>query len=451
MSNTLTSRLKVEISNRQIIKIALPISFAIFVPQINFITNTIFLARLGEASLAAAGITGVSYLIFSVIGVGLNNGLQALISRRAGEERIDEIGKLFAQGVRIALAVAALGIGFIYLAAPAILHFALTSDLIRVKAMSFLKIRIWGLPFLYIYQMRNALLVGTNQSRFLITGAVAETAANILFDYGLIYGHFGLPALGFNGAAYASIIAEFIGMIVVFGVIQYRGIGKRFNLFAHFSWNPKITKLIIVQSLPLVFQYGISITSWQVFYILVEHHGPRALAISSTMRNVFGLFGVITWAFAATTNTMVSNVIGQGMKEEVPLLIRKIVTISTCAGLFLCCVLNVFPGELLSVFGQNSAFTDEAIPVVRVISLALVIASFGMVWLNAVTGTGNSRINLGIELVTIIAYLIYVYVVLEVLRLPILIGWMSEWLYWTMLFVLSYMYMRSGRWKAKVI
>jgi len=60
--------LQVEITNRQILKIALPIAAAILVPQINFITNNIFLGGLGEEQLAVAGITGVYYLIFAVVG-----------------------------------------------------------------------------------------------------------------------------------------------------------------------------------------------------------------------------------------------------------------------------------------------------------------------------------------------------------------------------------------------
>src|SRR5688572_17547565 len=206
-----TNDLRLTISNRQILKIALPISFAILVPQLNFITNNIFLGGLGEHSLAAAGITGVYYLIFAVIGVGLNNGLQALISRRAGENKTEEIGKLFSQAVRISLIMAAAGILITYVASPYILEMSMRSPALREQCISFLKIRIWGLPFLYIYQMRNALLVGTNQSRYLMIGAIVETVMNIFFDYGMIYGKFGLPAIGFNGAAYASIIAEFSG------------------------------------------------------------------------------------------------------------------------------------------------------------------------------------------------------------------------------------------------
>ncbi|MEO6916756.1 MAG: MATE family efflux transporter [Chitinophagaceae bacterium] len=439
--------LKVQITNRQILKIALPISLAIFVPQINFITNNIFLGSIGESSLAAAAITGVGYLIFSVIGVGFNNALQALISRRAGENRLQDIGILFGHSIRISLGLSALGIFAIYFIVPPVLRATLHSTDLVDQINGFLKIRIWGLPFLYIYQMVNALLVGTNQSKFLIIGATAETVANIFFDYGLIYGKFGLPAVGFDGAAIASIVAEFIGMVVVLLVVYYMGVGKRFSLFEKFEVRRSTFALILKQSYPLVLQYAASIVTWQFFYILVEHHGQRSLAISNTMRNVFGLFGICTWAFAATTNTMVSNIIGQGRKDKVIFLIKKITLLSVTASVIFCTIINLIPEVILSVFGQPAGFLEEAKPVIRVVSSALILMSFGSVWLNGVTGTGNSRVNLAIELITLLFYSVYVYLTLEVYRLPIYIGWMSEWLYWTFLFTLSFFYLRSGRWK----
>jgi multidrug resistance protein, MATE family len=446
-----TQDLRVTISNRQILKIALPISFAILVPQVNFITNNIFLGGLGETSLAAAGITGVYYLIFAVIGVGLNNGLQALISRRAGENKVDEIGKLFSQAVRISFVIAAIGILVTYFVSPYFLKMSMKSDLLREQAVSFLHIRIWGLPFLYIYQMRNALLVGTNQSRYLMIGAIVETFMNIFFDYGFIYGKFGLPELGFNGAAYASIIAECSGMLAVFAVIHYKGISRRFNLFRHFAFDAERSRLILVQSSPLIFQHAISIVTWQFFYIMVEHHGARALAISNTMRNIFGMFGVFTWAFAATTNTMVSNIIGQGLENRVPALIRKIIKLSASMGVIFCLLLNLFPESFLSVFGQRQGFIEEAIPVVRVVSSALVLMSFATVWLNAVTGTGNTRINLYIEFIAVVCYSIYSWLVLEVFNLSLVAGWMSEWIYWSIMLLFSYLYIKSGKWRGRKI
>jgi Na+-driven multidrug efflux pump len=319
------------------------------------------------------------------------------------------------------------------------------------KAIHFLKIRIWGLIFLYIYQMRNALLVGTNQSRYLVFGTLAEAITNIIFDYGFIFGHLGFPELGLNGAALASIIAEFMGMFVIFLVIWRKGISKRFALFSHFSWNVPIIKQILSIATPLIFQLAVSLVSWEFFYILVEHHGQEALAISNIMRNIFGIVGCISWSFAATTAAMVSNVIGQGKHEKVQPLILKIISITMTASVIICIFLNLFPQTLLSVFGQDASFNQHAIPVIRVVTFAMVLMSFGTVWLNAVTGTGNSRITFLIEFITIILYSAYIWLVLEKFFLPITYGWMSEWLYWISLFIFSWWYIRSGKWKAKVI
>jgi multidrug resistance protein, MATE family len=398
--------------------------------------------------LGIAGITGVYYLVFTGIGYGLNNGLQALISRRAGENRPGEIGKIFHQGILIAMSIATAGILFTYFIAPVILKATLHDPASYRKAISFLHIRIWGLPFLYIYQMRNALLVGTNQSKLLIAGTLAEAVANIFFDYTLIFGKWGFPDLGFNGAAFASIIAEFTGMFVIFLVIRKRGIAKRFSLFSNMKYDPANAKAVLRMAGPLIFQHAISIISWLFFYILVERNsGATGLAVSNTMRNIFGFFGVFIWAFAATTNTMVSNVIGQGKQEEVMRLIKKIMTVSICFSLTVFLLLNIFSATYLSIYASSDAFITEGVPVVRVVAMAMVFMSVSNIWLNAVTGTGNSKMSFKIEFMAIIFYCLYVFFVLEIYKLSLVWGWMSEFLYWSILLTLSYWYMRSGKWK----
>lgn len=451
MSHATTQSLQVQVSNRQILKIAIPIAAAILVPQVNFITNNIFLGHVSQEALAAAGITGVYYLIFAVIGNGLNNGLQSLISRRAGENRPEEIGKLFVQAVYISLCIAAISIMVSYTIGPLILKRTIHDPNIYNAATSFLKLRIWGLPFLYVYQMRNALLVGTNNSRYLIAGTLAETISNVALDYLLIFGSLGFPKLGFNGAAIASVSAEALGMIVVFAVVHFKGIGKRFELLKHKAFNPTISRLILTQSSPLILQYGISVACWEFFYILIEHHGERDLAVSNTMRNIFGLFGCASWAFAATSTTMVSNIIGQGLQERVPELIKKIARISVSCGLLFFALLNLFPQIFLGIYGQGSDFITYATPVLRVVSLAMICMSFSTVWLNAITGTGNTKVNLAIEIFTITLYCIYVWLVLEKWKLSITIGWSSEIFYWLSMFIFSYWYMQSGKWKHKKI
>jgi len=169
------------------------------------------------------------------------------------------------------------------------------------------------------------------------------------------------------------------------------------------------------------------------------------------MRNIFGLFGVFTWAFASTTNAMVSNIIGQGLENRVIELIKKIMLLSVSISAVIAVLLNIFPEAFLSVYGQDTAFTAAAIPVIRVVSTALILMSFSFIWLNAVTGTGNTRINLLIEFVTIVFYCCYIYFVLERWHMSLVMGWLSEWVYWLSIFTQSFLYMRSGKWKGKVV
>lgn len=438
-------QLKLTTSYSQIFRMALPISFAILVPQFNFLINSIFLSQLGEGYIGASGVTGVYYLIFSVIGFGLNNGLQALISRRAGQDRIKEIGGLFTQSIFITMTIALFGILITYTVAPFIFE-TFTDEALEKKAMGFLSIRIWGLPFLYLYQMRNALLVGTNQSKLLIWGTLAETIANVVLDYGLIFGNLGMPALGFNGAAYASVCAECIGMVVVFAVISGKGIGKKFGLFSTLKLDWSTSKTILIQSSPLVLQYAISIISWEFFFILVSHDGALALDISQLMRLVFGFCGIFIWAFAATANTMVSNIIGQGMQTSVIPLIKRIIMLSVGSSLVIFIPLQLFTKEILMLFNDEPEFLALGVPVLRIVGFAILLMSISTVCLNSVTGTGNTKVNLTIEVITIVLYCIYIYTVMHVYNLPITWGWGSEWLYWSSILIMSLAYLLSGKW-----
>lgn len=445
------SDLQVEITNRQILKIALPISLALLVPQINFVTNNIFLSGLGETELGTAGITGVFFLIFALIGNGLNSGLQGLIARRAGENRPEEIGRLFGQSIWIAMFFAAAGILITYFLAPYFLSASLHSTEVLSKAIGFLRISIWGLPLLYLFQMGNAFLVGTNNSRYMKYGFAIQAGLNIFLDYVLIYGHWGFPELGFNGAAVASVISQFFSVLVVFWIIYLKKFHRRFGLFTHLPFNRTLADLIFRQSSPLVLQWLLSVGAWFLFYVLIENMGERPLAISNAMRNIFGLFGIFTWAFASTSNAMVSNIIGQGRKDKVLLLINKIMKLSFILTFFLCLLINLLPGTFLQVYGRDVSFVHDAIPVIRIVTVGMLSMSIATIWLNAVTGTGNTRINLIIEIAAISIYSAYIWLVLKVWNLSLVWAWASELLYWVSLFTFSFLYIRSGRWKKKVI
>jgi len=443
--------LKVQVTNKQIISIALPITFAILVPQINMLTNSIFLGHLNMEALGNAGITGVFYLIFAVAGHGLNNGIQSVFSRYAGSDNTKAFKTILAQGIRISLQYAFIGILITWFIAPFILQQAADPKAFP-QEMSFLKIRILGLPFLYLFQMGNASLVATLNSRYMILGFLAETLINILLDYLLIFGHWGLPALGFNGAAIASVIAEIAGFLVIMVVLYKTGLKKEYGLLQNLRYNKEKSKEIIKIATPLILQYVISVTTWLTFFFLIEsRHDETAKAISNTLRNIFGLAGVFVWAFSATCNAMVSNLMGQKREDKVAEVISKIMLLSMVMCGVTILIINIFPQLFFGLFGQGNLFVQEAIPVLRMVTAGLMIMSAGNIWLNGVTGTGKTKVNLAFEIIAISIYLVYTWIVMKVHYTTLAMAWSNELVYWTSIFIMSFWYIKSGRWKSKNI
>jgi putative MATE family efflux protein len=448
---SLPNSLKVDTSLKGIILLTLPISMSKLIPELNYLFNAAFLGHLGSVELAMAGITGVYYLVFSAIGYGLNNALLAIMSRRAGENNRSEIFSSLWHGQILAMIIAVLFIIGTWLFLPSILTFSGIKPEAAKMASEFLNIRIWGLLFLYTLQMQSAYLISLQQTKYLVLIAVIESGMNLVLDYGMIFGHFGLPNLGFNGAAYASVISEVIGAVTIMALIKGLKITERFSIIPDYRFSFKTFKLITKQGLPLMSQLALSTGAWWVFFVLISrNYTYQEQAVTQSMRNLFGLSGVFSWAFGASANTIISNLIGQGRQSEIFIIIKRMYSISFSGMLVFVIVLNIFPYLFFDLFGQDIGFLESGLGPLRIVSVAMLILCIGVIWLNAVIATGKTKVVFWIELVGIVSYLIYVFVVTEVLNLSLEIAWMSEWVYWSTLFLLSYLYLKFGNWRMEL-
>jgi putative MATE family efflux protein len=443
--------MQVNLTNKQVIAIAAPISLSLILPQINHMTNAAFLGHLGEFPFAVNGIAGIYYLVMHMIAYGLNNGLQVLFARRAGEQNYAGMGRYFFNGVMLAALFSCLAIAVTYSLAPLFFGSSLHDPHIRDAAVSFIRIRIWGLPFLMLMGLCNAFYIGTGHTKLLAITSLFQEITNIVLDYGLIFGKMGLPAMGLNGAAVASIIAEAVGFTAALSLLFALKFQARYQLFARFRPDFTAIRNILSISAPLIVQFLFSIGSWLVFFIFIEHLGQRPLAVSNMMRSIFGLFGIFTWALAATCNTMVSNLIGQGREAEVLGTVRKIAGFAIVCAVGVCLLINLAPYQLLRLYTTDMTLITDAIPSVRVCTAVTLLSAVTAIIFNGVTGTGNTRVNLLIEIAAVAVYLVYCVVVIEKWRSELHWAWGAEFFYWTTMGGLALWYLKSGKWKGKTL
>ncbi|MEZ4910937.1 MAG: MATE family efflux transporter [Saprospiraceae bacterium] len=440
----ISQSLKVDTSLKAILLLAVPISLSKFIPEVNYLINASFLGHLGTVELAALGITGVYYLIFGAIGYGMNSAILSIMSRKAGEENRTEMRSYLGHGMLLSVGLAIAAILLTYSLFRPFLHLINLNEHVIDLSSDFIHIRIFGLLFMYALNIQISYLISMQRTNFLIAIALIESTVNVALDYGLIFGNFGLPRLGFTGAAWASVIAEIVGLLTVYIILRVSVKEKMYD----FKVSYEKLKTALKLGFPLMSQYAISTGSWWIFFLMISRqYSVTDQAISQVMRNFFGLSGVFTWAFGSATNTIVSNLIGQGREEQIFPILKKIQSISLGGVLIYLLCVNIFSSSFLTVFGQGVDFVDGALTPMRIVSLAIIIQTFGVIWLNGVVATGMTKLVFWIEFAGILAYLVYIYIVIDVLRLPFPIAWMSEWLYWTVMVGLSVWYLKRGNWR----
>ncbi len=444
-------KLSVSTTNKEIIQLALPISVALFIPQANFFTNNIFMGMLGQRELGVSGITGVFYLILSMIGYGLSCGVQIQMARRAGEENKRGISETFMNGAMLSL-MFALGLMVLTLwLVPLLFGFSLNDSENFSMSVGFMYTRVWGLPFLLIAQLFSSFYISIGRSKLLIYGSLVATVLNITFDYLLIFGKLGFPAMGFKGAALSSVISEIFYCATMITIFFAHRLHWEYNIFKHINFDFKYSTQTLKVSAPLIVQFMFSIGGWLIFFFFIEHLGQQSLAASQMLRSIFGIVGVGTWALATTCNTMVSNVIGQGKPRHVLSLVWKISKLSFIYASIVCLLMLLFSGQFLSLYSNDTSLIAFTIPSLRVIVVATLVMSVSTVAFNAVVGTGNTLVNLTMEITCVGLYLVYCYFVIHLWHSELYLCWGSEFVYWTSLFIGSVFYLRSGKWRGKMI
>lgn len=453
----LVETIQVNNSYRNIVKLALPISISILIPQVNILTNTLFLGYYHPSHtqyniqdfLSASGIAGIYYLTLVMVGYGLSSGLLMLMSRRAGQNNPRAIGHLLSHGVFLTGMMSLVLISLSWFLMPTIFNHTIHEPNVRLATISFSQIRFWGLPFVMITQLANSFFLSTSQSSKIIYPSIVQTVVNILLDYLLIFGNFGFPELGLEGSAIASVFADISGMLVFISLYFITKQHLKYPLEKLNHIRLKMIRMILSKSSPLIIQYLLSIGAWLVFFIFVEHIGKAESAASQILRSVYGIVGVFTWALGSTCNSMVSNVIGQKKYQEVIPLILKIVKVSFGVSFVLGLPILFFPKQFLSLLTADNYIIEVGVTSLRIVIVAIWMLSVSTIFFNGVVGTGNTRMNMYFEFIAIILYLIYNYWSVEIKHNSLPYSWASEFIYWFALFALSFSYLYSKRWLKK--
>lgn len=438
-------------SYRNIWKVAYPILISLVMEQMIGLTDTAFLGRVGEVELGASAIAIVYYMILFMIGFGFSIGAQIIIGRRNGEGRFRDTGKVFWNGLYFVLALSGVLILLSEMFSPWLMRKIVSSDSIYTASLSYVRWRLPGMVFAFMTAMFRAFYVGTTQTKTLTLNSIAMVTSNMFFNWVLIFGHFGLPSLGITGAAIGSSLAELVSLI--FFVI-YTKLGcdrSKYGLDSPATFERAELKSMMPVCSWTMIQHTVSVSTWFIFFLFIEHLGERALAISNIARGASGLIWVVLQAFSSTCSTLVSNIIGEGHQDKVMSLIKRILKLSYGAVSALILLFCLFPETVARIYTDIPDLVTASVPALIIMSSSYFINVAGQVLFLAVSGTGSTRTAFRLELIALAIYVAYCWLIIGYFKMDVAICWTAEHVYAAMLFICSGLYLRSGRWKNRRI
>lgn len=409
------------------------------------LVDTSLLSGLSPEELGGAGLGIHLYFFVFMICFGLTAGLQIIFSRRIGEKQNTLLGKSFINGAALIGIYYFIGIAIIYLFGESIFNTVIVDQKVGQSIYDYLSTRGLGLIFTCLSALYGSYYISINKSYAITISSVIVLVSNWILDIALINGNWGFPEMRVEGAALASMIASVLGFITLFICSFIVSKPKDYLLYnlGQFSFNEQ--KGILKISYPLILQMFIAFFGWTFFFLMVEKMGPIPLQIATFLRPVYILILLPFVSFGNATSSMISNLIGQNRSSEIKPLIKKVLEITIPLGLIISMLVFLFTESILNGISDNEELIKNSLSSMKVIASALGLYSIGSIYFNAITGTGNTKRTLLVEIITMVTYLVPVYLFVIILKFPIQWVWLTEHVYFISMALTSILVFRKTK------
>ncbi|MCS6904455.1 MAG: MATE family efflux transporter [Bacteroidia bacterium] len=436
-----------EISWRNIWSLAYPPIVGGLAQNIVSLMDTAFLGRYGEVELGASGLAGVWYYTFIVIAVSLGTGVQTIVARRVGQNEARAVGATVNQALLISI-IFSLGLILFFLwGTPPILDLIIYSPEVHQATCTYLAWRTLDIPIMFAIYILRGFYNGVGENKIIIASTLGMAGINFVFNYALIFGHWGFPRMGIAGAALATSISLAGALLIMLGHLFYKHYPQNFGLQFKFSWNAKVNKEILSLCGPTIIQHLTSIASFFFMMACIEKMGERALAVSEVIKGLYIFLMVPTWGFTTAVGTLVSNLQGQNKTELVLPTIYKIIRFSFLASIGIASTLAFAPEWFLKIYTNEVAIIQLALPLTVILVISLLMYSITGVIISAVIGLGATRFALLAEIITIIIYAGYIYWAAIIVKADLKIIWLCEIVYMVVIGLIGWAYLQRGNWK----
>ncbi len=401
--------LKTDISYRRIAEISWPV----LVTQLSYtamgIIDTIMVGQLGVHVLAAVGLGNFLVFWYMSFFFGLITGVNTLVAQAkgAGDERM--AGEVLGQGLYLSLISGVVMIACLPFV-PFLIEKTGAEPAVAEVATAYISVRMFAGIFYLLLGVFDNFYRGLGENRLPMYCGLAQLLLNCLFNYTLIYGHFGAPALGATGAALGTAAAQLIVALALGGTLWLSPERRqRFGLKRAWIFQKKLFAKLFTLSLPIGIQIFLEMGGITVFTALIARLGADPLAATNAVIQAWSVSFMANFALSVTATTLVGQAIGAGEPQQCRPAAMRVMKLAFGVNALIALIYLFFPEELIGFF-TTAADAGRLTPYARPLFLIVVVclfldAAFNVLY-GALRGAGDTRFPMLVNVLS--AWLLFV-------------------------------------------
>jgi len=370
------------------LSLALPVMLARAGLVVMLAVDTILVGRAGGHELAFFAISVAPQLIMIAVGVGLLVGAVVLTAQADGAGRLPECGRFWRLAMLLAVGLGVLFSAILLRGGP-LLRALGESDSIAEGGGQVMRMWAIGMPAAILYMATGTFLEGISRPRAAMVISLSANLANFALAWALIFGHWGLPALGAAGAALATSLTRWLMFLALAGRVLLMPDADRFGIHAPLKGYYHLIGKMLILGLPVAFAVGCETMAFSGATVFAGWLGEIPLAAYQLSINVTSFFYMLTLGLGTAAAVRVGNAVGRGDQPGVRhagwIAVGLIFLLMLIAGV----AIRLFRSEIAGVYTGDLAVIDAALPALAVVSFLVIFDGVQGVLMGALRGTGD--------------------------------------------------------------
>jgi putative MATE family efflux protein len=377
---------------KETVNIAWPAVIESFFTAFVGLVDSYMVSGLGSNAVAAVGLTTQPKFMGLSMFFAINVSLSALVARRKGEERKDDANRILVSGLFfILLAALVISTSLVFFASDIIRFCGSNSDTHDAATLYF-KIIMGGMIFNCIQMGINSAQRGAGNTKITMRTNLTSNTVNIIFNYLLIGGKLGFPALGVKGAALATVLGTVVASIMSVMSLFEKDCFVSLPFIFKNRILPKLEsfKSLIKVGYSVFFEQLLMRVGFMATAIMAANLGTAQMAAHQVGMNIMGLSFSFGDGLQATAVALIGRSLGQRDEELAKEYGRTCRMLGLIISFFLACFYFFGGHALMSAFFEEPEIVKIGVDITRIIIIVVIFQVSQVIYMGCLRGAGDT-------------------------------------------------------------